>query len=84
MRRALFLHTQKTAGTSIQAMARATYGEDAVCSHADYIALGQAGCAALPFVSGHFGYCFAQPLMQGRYCFTFLRDPIDRLVSLYV
>jgi hypothetical protein len=45
--------------------------------------LGVEGCAKFPFVSGHFGIEFAKPLMTDRYCFTFLRDPIERLISLY-
>src|SRR5262245_12655325 len=83
MRNALFLHTQKTAGTSVQQAARYIYGNQNVASHADYVKLGIDGCAKLPFVSGHFGIEFARPLMEGRYCFTLLRDPIERLISLY-
>jgi len=83
MRPALFLHMQKTAGTSIQEMARACYGNNAVASHGDYVTLHRAGCGQLPFVSGHFGIEFARALMAGRYCFTFLRDPAERLASLY-
>jgi hypothetical protein len=83
MRNALFLHIQKTAGTSIQSVARSAYGPDNVASHGDFLALGLAGCERLPFVSGHFGFEFAKPLMERRYCFTFLRNPVDRLLSLY-
>lgn len=35
------------------------------------------------FISGHMGYRFAQPLMDGRFSFTFLRDPADRVLSMY-
>lgn len=83
MQPALFLHIQKTAGTSVQEMARAVYGNDAVCSHGDFLTIGRAGCEAYDFVSGHFGVAFAKPLLEGRYTFTFLRDPISRIVSLY-
>lgn len=83
MKPALFLHTQKTAGTSIQVMARYAYGNDGVISHADYQGISLNDCNATPFVSGHFGFEFARSLMSGRYCFTFLRDPIDRLISMY-
>jgi hypothetical protein len=83
LRPALFLHIQKTAGTSIQEMARQYYGNEAVCSHDDFRELGLAGCAELPFVSGHFGIAFAKPLMANRYSFTFLREPRRRLISLY-
>lgn len=64
-------------------MARQIYGNDQVLSHADYIPLGVEGCRDKAFVSGHFGFAFAEPLMAGRYCFTFLRDPHQRLLSLY-
>ena len=37
----------------------------------------------IAFVSGHFGFDFAKPLMSGRYSFTFLRDPIERILSYY-
>ncbi len=79
MRKALFLHTPKTAGTSIQEMAREVYGDQNVASHDDYLKLQIAGCKNLPFVSGHFGFEFARPLLADRYCFTFLREPIARV-----
>lgn len=83
MKPALFLHIQKAAGTSVQDMAREAYGNDQVISHGEFLTLGIEGCRHYSFVSGHFGYAFAKPLMEGRYCFTFLRDPIERLLSLY-
>ncbi len=95
---ALFLHIQKTAGSSIVDLARLNYGSDEVASHGDYLigwqnkeldkivdARGQApeDFSKKPFVSGHFGYDFARHLMAGRYSFTFLRDPIERILSYY-
>ncbi len=80
---AVFLHVQKTAGTSVQRMARKVYGDDRVLSHGDYECLGLEGCRSYPFVSGHFGFAFAKPLMADRYSFTFLRDPAERLLSLH-
>lgn len=64
-------------------MARERYGDAGVASHADFMHLGREGCDRYPFLSGHFGYDFAEPLLEGRYAFTFLRDPFERLVSLY-
>lgn len=83
MRKALFLHIQKTAGTSILREAWSLYGVPNVISHGDFAALGVEQCRKYDFVSGHFGFGYCRPLMADRYCFTFLRDPIDRLISLY-
>lgn len=83
LHKGLFLHTQKNAGTSVQVMARWAYGNENVVSHADHQRIGLEGCRGKLFVSGHFGIEFAKPLMPGRYCFTFLRDPDERLLSLY-
>jgi len=35
------------------------------------------------FVSGHIGYDFAKQLMTERFSFTFLRNPIERILSMY-
>lgn len=82
-KKALFLHIQKSAGTSIVKMARKTYGRRRVISHDDFLELDYDTCFSIPFVSGHFGYAFAAPLMSDRFTFTFLRQPQDRLLSLY-
>jgi hypothetical protein len=95
---ALFVHIQKTAGTSIVDLARMHYGNANVVSHGDHLdgfsefplkdkffapekVLSQ--FAGVPFVSGHFGFDFAKVLMNGRYTFTFLRDPVERILSFY-
>ncbi|MGY4531947.1 hypothetical protein ACVW0Y_001063 [Pseudomonas sp. TE3786] len=98
---ALFLHIQKTAGTTMVGLAQQHYGRENVVSHSDFVvrhglfgadAFGSpehvqlksvADYQSLPFVSGHFGFDYAKPLMDGRYSFTFLRDPIDRILSFY-
>ncbi|MBS0232807.1 MAG: sulfotransferase family 2 domain-containing protein [Proteobacteria bacterium] len=77
------MHTQKTAGTSIIHLARARYGEDNVASHADWLSLPRGTVEEKAFVSGHFGFAFVERLLGERYSFTFLRDPIDRIISLY-
>lgn len=79
---ALFLHIQKTAGTSLVNVARQFY-DQSVISHGDYCTRMPEALADIRFVSGHFGYAYARHLMPGRYSFTFLRDPIERLLSFY-
>ncbi len=80
---ALFLHIQKTAGTSIVHMAARHYGNSDVSSHGDFEGRDPHEFSNTAFVSGHFGYDFARTLMQDRYTFTFLRDPIERVLSFY-
>lgn len=79
---ALFLHIQKTAGTAIVNSARQMYGER-MTSHGDCWGRQPAELADLPFVSGHIGYDYARHLMHDRYSFVFLRDPVERILSLY-
>lgn len=79
---ALFLHIQKTAGTSLIELARKHYGTD-LTSHGDCWGHAPEAFSAVRFVSGHIGYDFAKSLIPGRFSFTFLRDPADRILSLY-
>jgi hypothetical protein len=79
---ALFLHIQKTAGTSLVDHVRKYYGTD-VTSHGEYWGKTPQQLRDISFISGHMGYDFAQHLMSGRYTFTFLRDPAERILSLY-
>jgi len=86
---ALFLHIQKTAGSPIIHLARFSYGSDKVMSHGDYLK-GDYLKGRLPgdfkdctFVSGHFGFDFARQIRGNHYFFTFLRNPIERVLSFY-
>jgi hypothetical protein len=95
---AIFLHIQKTAGTSIIDVARRHYGNEGLTSHGDHLeGFNQFPLRdkffetdrilrkydATPFISGHFGYDFAKPFLSTRYSFTFLRNPIERVLSFY-
>lgn len=80
---ALFLHIRKTAGTSIVQMAMDHYGYENVCSHGAYMGMLPSQLKKFSFVSGHFGYDFAQELISERFSFTFLRKPVERIISLY-
>ncbi|TPL92819.1 sulfotransferase family 2 domain-containing protein [Mesorhizobium sp. B2-3-10] len=80
---ALFLHIQKTAGTSVLAKASELYGRTNCCMHGDYLSCAPEQLDPLMMVSGHFGFDYAERFMPGRYSFTFLRDPVERLLSYY-
>jgi hypothetical protein len=79
---ALFLHIQRTAGTSLIELARLRYATS-MASHGEWVGHPPSELASLDFVSGHFGHDFARHLMPGRYSFTFLRDPVARVLSMY-
>lgn len=79
---ALFLHIQKTAGTSIVHLARQYYGAS-LTSHGDCWGKPPSQFQNFGFVSGHVGYQYAQQLMKNRFSFTFLRDPVERILSMY-
>ena len=83
MRPALFLHIQKTAGTSVQQLARHYYGNVNVASHGDFLTIEADDAGSRAFLSGHFGIAYARSHLAARYSFTFLRSPIERLLSLY-
>jgi len=79
---AVFLHIQKTAGTSIVNTARRYYGEN-MTSHGDCMGHRPEEFSNIGFVSGHFGYDFAKSLLPSRYSFVFLRNPVERILSFY-
>lgn len=81
--RAVFLHIQKTAGTSLVHLAARHYGNDGIITHGDYAGRTPESLLDIPFVSGHFGFDYAEPLINTRKSFTFLRDPAERILSLY-
>ena len=82
LKKVLFLHIQKTAGSSLITFAKQHY-EDNLISHGDYVGHHPDIFKNIKFISGHFGYDFAKNLIDGRYSFTFLRNPIERILSFY-
>ena len=79
---ALFLHIQKTAGTSILEHVRPFYG-DSMTSHGDCWGRQPKNLDDIQFISGHIGYDYAKHLIPSRYSFTFLRNPAERVLSMY-
>jgi len=80
---AVFLHIQKTAGTTIVSLVKSCLGKEFVTSHGDYLEDSDFDPATKPFISGHFGFDYAKELIDSRYSFTFLRDPAERVLSFY-
>ena len=78
----LFQHIQKTAGTALVDSLRPYYGASMI-THGDFIGHEPREFHDLLFVSGHFGHAWARDLMPGRFTFTFLRDPVERVLSFY-
>lgn len=88
-KRIVFLHIAKTAGTSILHFFRRHFPEASVCSHGDFLQFPagrmqfQQRLLEHRFISGHFGYRHVASLLDDCYSFTFLRDPVDRVLSFY-
>jgi len=60
--------------------------EDSISTKSRGLPVSENGAAKyrhVRFISGHFGFDFARPLLNERYSFTFLRDPIERVLSHY-
>jgi hypothetical protein len=81
-RPAVFVHIQKTAGTSITEAVWPYYG-GAIVSHGDWTNHSAESLRQFRFVSGHYGFATVQELIATRYSFVLLRDPIERVLSFY-
>ena len=82
----IFLHVQKTAGTSMQNMLRGAFpGEPIFQEHDDTLYRYPGGkLAEYSVFSGHFNFdSLAFIPRQNKAIFTFLREPKSRLLSMY-
>lgn len=94
----IFMHIQKTAGTTLVNLLREHYGLENSMSHGDHLAgftektekkvfFSKENILTRHqdklFISGHFGYSFCSAFMKDRYSFTFLRNPVERILSFY-
>ncbi|MGI9285520.1 MAG: sulfotransferase family 2 domain-containing protein [Pseudomonadales bacterium] len=85
----IFLHIAKTAGTSLVEFFRKILPAEQMMTHGDFVkfprghALPPQAIADYRFISGHFGYSYIGKYIKDSYSFTFLRDPVDRVLSFY-
>ena len=83
--RKVFIHVPKTAGTSVTEVLRRQCGAERFCEHmfdGDIKKLSKAEIQRFQVFAGHFNYSTIVAAMPHATCFTFLRNPLDRVVSL--
>lgn len=81
--RTLFLHIQKTGGTSVFVHLKNALRPRTMLRHAQFAEVPAAQLSEYEFIAGHFGFDHIRDIMDSSYSFTFLRDPVQRVLSLY-
>jgi len=84
-RQLCFLHIGKTAGTSVQHALFETMQGTAILHESlqNFDRVSAAEIAINDLVIGHFGYQHVAKLRADRFLMTFLRDPVERVISNY-
>lgn len=88
----LFVHLPKTAGTTIRTILSRSYGDDdsvvyavypdpAFHSEEEFLNLSDEKVNGLKFVIGHFPYGIHKNLGRDFFYSTFVRNPVDRVIS---
>jgi hypothetical protein len=80
--KSVFIHIQKTAGTSVTVELFKSY-PDSTLSHGKFLTKSPEQVEKMRLIAGHFGYGYAREFMDGRFSFTFVREPRSRIISFY-
>lgn len=82
----LFHHIPKTAGSTFRAILENMFLEDEVCRAeipGELAAINAKEIAKFKLFAGHFSFQICDDILKDRVWITFLRNPIDRVVSYY-
>jgi hypothetical protein len=79
----IFIHLQKTAGTTAVRYLQRFFAPGRFMSHGDCLEIPRSKLHDYDFISGHFGFDYVEDILAGNYSFTFLREPVGRVVSQY-
>jgi hypothetical protein len=86
----IFMHIPKTGGTTLSAIFRKQYKVNEIFDHDSYESkikkvdqLGVEEKRKIKAVAGHYNYGIHQHFSKPSNYFTMLRDPVDRVISLY-
>ncbi len=82
----VFFHIPKTAGTAVYEIIRANVAEDKFFSYKSPLELSFISDETLnsyDVIGGHAGFGILERIHRPVYAFTFLRDPVERTLSLY-
>lgn len=81
----VFLHIEKTAGTSLVSYFEDEFGDDFLYAHpSELVELKKSGVLeSKTMVAGHFNIKEVLRFFPNRKIITFLRDPVERVISFY-
>lgn len=79
----VFIHIPKTAGSSLRNAIESSYTSKLIAPYENIFNLEKAVHLDYKLFRGHFGYQDAQIIPGAKEFITVLRDPVERVISLY-